>query len=77
MLHNLLDLIVDPVDTYWKNDPSLSSFFPYLETILIFAIIGIAILVATITILVVLTRRKKRKKAEQSKKMESKQEQPK
>lgn len=61
MLRNLLDIAVDPIDTYWTYDPSVSSFFAYLGTILIFFIIGLAILTATITVFIVLARRRKRK----------------
>lgn len=69
MLSFLLDAAVNPIDTYWDYDPTISSFFSKLEVILIFLIVGLVLITATIVVFSALSRRRKQKnkqKAEQN-----------
>ena len=61
MLSFLLDVAVNTIDTYWDYDPTISSFFSKLEVILIFLIVGLVLITATIVVFLALSRRRKQK----------------
>lgn len=65
MLSFLLDVAVDPIDTYWDYSPTVSSFFSKLEVILIFLILGLVLITATIVVFLALSRRRKQKNKQQ------------
>ena len=71
MLSFLLDVAVDPIDTYWDYDPTISSFFSKLEVILIFLIVGLVLITATIVVFLALSRRRKQKNKQKAEHMGS------